>query len=79
MANDKLRKDVQAEVDVDGKKIKVSIVKLSRICQGDLINVSDMAAVSPINTKDLLTNIKNRYNENEIFTNVGETLIITNP
>ena len=38
-----------------------------------------MAAVSPINTKDLLTNIKNRYNQNIIFTNVGETLIITNP
>ena len=38
-----------------------------------------MAAVSPINTKDLLMNIKNRYNENIIFTNVGETLIITNP
>ena len=38
-----------------------------------------MAAVSPINTKDLLTNIKNRYNENIIFTNVGDTLIIVNP
>ena len=38
-----------------------------------------MSEVSPINTKDLLTNIKNRYDENEIFTNVGETLIITNP
>ena len=38
-----------------------------------------MAAVSPINTKDLLMNIKNRYNEDIIFTNVGETLIITNP
>ena len=36
-----------------------------------------MAEVSPINTKDLLTNIKNRYNQNIIFTNVGETLIIT--
>ena len=59
--------------------MKVSITKLSRICQGDLINVSDMSQVSPINTKDLLTNIKNRYNEDQIFTNVGETLIITNP
>ena len=38
-----------------------------------------MSQVSPINTKDLLTNIKNRYDENQIFTNVGETLIITNP
>ena len=38
-----------------------------------------MAEVSPINTKDLLTNIQNRYNEDSIFTNVGETLIITNP
>ena len=38
-----------------------------------------MASVSPINTKDLLNNIMNRYNENVIFTNVGETLIITNP
>ena len=74
-----MRKDVQAEVEIEDKKIKVSIIRLSRICQGDSINVSDMAAVSPINTKDLLTNIKNRYNENEIFTNVGETLIITNP
>ena len=38
-----------------------------------------MAEVSPINTKDLLTNIKNRYDKDLIFTNVGETLIITNP
>lgn len=38
-----------------------------------------MAEVSPINTKDLLTNIKNRYEKDLIFTNVGETLIITNP
>ena len=38
-----------------------------------------MAEVSPINTKDLLTNIQNRYNKDLIFTNVGETLIITNP
>ena len=38
-----------------------------------------MAEVSPINTKDLLTNIQNRYKKDEIFTNVGETLIITNP
>ena len=38
-----------------------------------------MAEVSPINTKDLLTNIQNRYNEDSIFTNVGDTLIITNP
>ena len=66
-------------MDSDEKKLKVSITKLSRICQNDSINVSDMAQVSPINTKDLLTNIKNRYNEDEIFTNVGETLIITNP
>ena len=59
--------------------MKPSVSNLSRICQGDSINVDDMAAVSPINTKDLLTNIKNRYDENKIFTNVGETLIITNP
>ena len=38
-----------------------------------------MAEVSPINTNDLLTNIQNRYNKDEIFTNVGETLIIVNP
>ena len=38
-----------------------------------------MAEVSPINTKDLLTNIQNRYEKDLIFTNVGETLIITNP
>lgn len=38
-----------------------------------------MAEVSPINTKDLLANIQNRYNADSIFTNVGETLIITNP
>ena len=78
-ANDKLRKDVIAEVEIDEKKVKVSIVKLSRICQNDSINVEDMAQVSPINTKDLLTNIKNRYDKDLIFTNVGETLIITNP
>ena len=66
-------------MDINGKIVKVSISNLSRICQGDLINVSDMAEVSPINTKDLLTNIKNRYDNNIIFTNVGDTLIITNP
>ena len=38
-----------------------------------------MAEVSPINTNDLLVNIQNRYNKDEIFTNVGETLIIVNP
>ena len=52
---------------------------MSRICQEDDINVTDMAEVSPINTKDLLSNLQNRYNADEIFTNVGETLIITNP
>ena len=59
--------------------MKVSITQVSRICQNDDINVNDMAEVSPINTKDLLMNIQNRYNEDSIFTNVGETLIITNP
>ncbi len=59
--------------------MKVSITQVSRICQNDDINVNDMAEVSPINTKDLLTNIKNRYDKDSIFTNVGETLIITNP
>ena len=38
-----------------------------------------MVELSPINTNDLLTNIHNRYNKDEIFTNVGETLIIVNP
>lgn len=38
-----------------------------------------MAEVSPINTKDLLCNIRNRYIKDLIFTNVGETLIIVNP
>ena len=52
-------------MDINGKIIKVSVSNLSRICQSDSININDMAAVSPINTKDLLTNIKNRYNENE--------------
>ena len=66
-------------MDINGKIIKVSVSNLSRICQSDSININDMAAVSPINTKDLLTNIKNRYNENIIFTNVGDTLIIVNP
>ena len=74
-----MKKDVQAEVDVSGKIMKVSVVNLSRICQNDTINVSDMAELSPINTKDLLVNIQNRYNKDLIFTNVGETLIITNP
>ena len=68
-----------AEVKIGEKIVKVSISRLSRICQNDSINVSDMASVSPINTKDLLTNIQNRYNNDLIFTNVGETLIITNP
>ena len=77
--DDKLKKDIKVEVEVGEKKHKVSITQVSRICQKDDINVSDMAEVSPINTKDLLTNIQNRYNKDLIFTNVGETLIITNP
>ena len=52
---------------------------VSRVCQDDNINVNDMIEVSPINTKDLLANIKNRYDIDQIFTNVGETLIIVNP
>lgn len=79
IANDKIKKDVQVEVEIEGKKIKASITQVARICQPEDINVNDMAEVSPINTKDLLTNIKNRYDQDSIFTNVGETLIITNP
>ncbi len=38
-----------------------------------------MAGVEDINEVDLLSNIKNRFYKQEIFTNVGKTLIIVNP
>jgi myosin heavy subunit len=38
-----------------------------------------MAAVEDINEIDLLFNMKNRFFHNNIFTNVGPTLIIINP
>ena len=43
------------------------------------INVNDMASVEDINEIDLLNNLKNRFNNKNIFTNVGPTLIIINP
>jgi myosin heavy subunit len=43
------------------------------------IHVNDMAAVEDINEVDLLNNLKNRFLQKEIFTNVGPTLIIMNP
>ena len=59
------------------KKMKVSITKLSYICKGDLINISDMSQVSPINTKDLLTNKKMDVMRLR-FSQISE-IIITNP
>jgi len=38
-----------------------------------------MAEVEDINEIDLLNNIRNRYFRNEIYTAVGNTLIVTNP
>ena len=38
-----------------------------------------MAAVEDINEVDLLNNLKNRFYNKSIFTNVGPTLIVTNP
>jgi myosin heavy subunit len=43
------------------------------------INTNDMAAVDDINEVDLLNNLKNRFLQKSIFTNVGQTLIIVNP
>jgi myosin heavy subunit len=38
-----------------------------------------MAKVNSINQVDLLNNILNRFKSNQIFTNVGKTLIVVNP
>ncbi len=43
------------------------------------ICVNDMAAVEDINEVDLLNNLKNRFLQKLLFTNVGPTLIIMNP
>ena len=43
------------------------------------IHVNDMATVEDINEVDLLNNLKNRFLQKQIFTNVGPTLIIMNP
>ena len=42
-------------------------------------NVDDMSSVEDINEVDLLNNLKNRFFSKNIFTNVGQTLIVTNP
>ncbi len=38
-----------------------------------------MAAIEDINEVDLLSNLKNRFFNKTIFTNVGSTLIVVNP
>ena len=43
------------------------------------INVNDMAATEDINEIDLLNNMKNRFFQKNIQTNVGPTIIIMNP
>jgi myosin heavy subunit len=43
------------------------------------LNATDMAAVEDINEIDLLNNLKNRFFQKQIQTNVGSTLIIMNP
>lgn len=43
------------------------------------IDINDMAQAEDINDIDLLNNLKNRFFRDEIFTNVGSTLIIVNP
>jgi myosin heavy subunit len=43
------------------------------------LNVNDMGAVEDINEIDLLSNLKNRFYNKNIFTNVGSTLIVLNP
>lgn len=46
----------------------------------DNINIDDVANHNTeINQVDLIFNIKNRFNKDQIFTNVGKSLIIVNP
>ena len=52
--------------------------RVTRFCQKEDINITDMAQASSINKVDLLNNLKNRYDQSQIFTNVGDTLIIVN-
>ena len=80
-------------ISVDEKKLECEIkystlkknnekVKFDRIVSfvnDPSINVNDMAAVEDINEIDLLNNMKNRFFQKNLFTNVGPTLIIINP
>jgi myosin heavy subunit len=58
---------------------KVKFEKTVPFINDNTINVNDMASIEDINEVDLLNNLKNRFHSKEIFTNVGPTLIITNP
>jgi len=78
--NDENRKEIEVAF------ISISrgneIVKYDRIIQyinPSTLNVNDMAAIEDINEVDLLSNLKNRFYNKLIFTNVGSTLIVVNP
>jgi myosin heavy subunit len=58
---------------------KVKFEKIIPFVNETAINVNDMAAVEDINEVDLLNNMKNRFSQKNIHTNVGPTLIIMNP
>lgn len=52
---------------------------LFKVKNPETIDIDDLTQIMQINKVDLLNNILNRYNRKEIYTLVGETLLVTNP
>ena len=67
-------------IEVSGMLSKVFFSKTIPYINDLTINISDMATASDICEVDLLNNLTNRLVQSkETFTNVGPTLLITNP
>ncbi len=57
-------------------KNKINIFKKDH---GESLNVGDIANMKNITIVDLLYNLKNRFEDKSIFSNLGNELIIVNP
>jgi myosin heavy subunit len=78
--SNELKKEVEIKYLTGGlPNAVISYNKTMEYINGEDVNVTDMAAVEDINEIDLLNNLKNRFFQKQIFTNVGPTLIIMNP
>ena len=77
---DETKKESEIKYLTGGKSNeKVKFEKIIPFVNETTLNVNDMAAVEDINELDLLNNMKNRFMQKNIHTNVGPTLIIMNP